>query len=73
MFFSLAFMCILHSIIEDTVTMLMFGAHLSGLLWGRLAFTFLVIWVLVKLTRPLSEGIFDRYFFTTGRQIFKES
>ena len=73
MFFSLAFMCILHSILEDTVTMLMFGAHLSGLLWGRLAFTFLVIWVLVKLTRPLSEGIFDRYFFTTGRQIFKES
>lgn len=73
MFFSLAFMCILHSIIEDTVTMAMFGAHLSGLLWGRLAFTFLVIWVLVKLTHPLSDGVFDRYFFTPGRQIFKES
>lgn len=73
MFFSLAFMSILHSIIEDTVTMVVFGAHLSGLFWGRLAFTFLVIWVLVKLTHPLSDVAFDRYFFTPVRQIFKES
>ncbi len=73
MFFSLALMSIFHSLIEDTLTMVLFGAHLSGLLWGRLVFTFLVIWALVKLTPHLSEVVFERYFFTAGRQIIQES
>ncbi len=68
MFFSLALMCIFHSLIEDTLTMVMFGAHLSGLLWGRLVFTFLIIYALVNLINRLPTGVFQRYFFTSGQQ-----
>lgn len=69
MFFSLALMSILHSIIEDTVTMIMFGAELIGLLWGRLLFTFIALFLLMKLIHSVPERIFHRYFFSPVRLV----
>ncbi len=42
-FLSMSFLCLCHSLIEDTLLMLLLGADLSGILWARLAFTFVVI------------------------------
>jgi len=63
MFFALSFMCILHSVIEDTITMLFFGADISGLLFGRLIFSFAVIFILVQIVNRLSENNFEKYLF----------
>ena len=69
MFFSLTLMSILHSLIEDTITMVMFGAELIGLLWGRLIFTFVTVFVIMKLIHSVPEKSFRRYFFSPARLV----
>ena len=44
----LAFLCLCHAIVEDTLLILIFGADLSIVLWARLAFVF-VIFSVVRL------------------------
>lgn len=46
---SLAFLGLCHSLIEDTLLILLIGADLSGILWARLAFALLVIAILARL------------------------
>jgi hypothetical protein len=41
-FTSLVFLGFCHSLIEDTLLVLLLGAHLSGVLWFRLVFAFVV-------------------------------
>jgi hypothetical protein len=62
-FFSLALMSLCHSIIEDTLLLAALGAHHSGILWGRLVFALLVVFILVKLLRNTPEKTFDRWLF----------
>jgi hypothetical protein len=62
-FFSLALMCIFHSLIEDTIVMTLMGGHLSGLLWARIAFSLLVIFLMVKVVNMLPDMVFKRYLF----------
>ncbi|MCP4751562.1 MAG: hypothetical protein GY866_11760 [Proteobacteria bacterium] len=62
-FLSLSFMGLMHSVIEDTLLMMVLGGHLSGILWGRLLFSFIAIFLLVKLLDFVSEETFDRFFF----------
>lgn len=54
-FFALTFMGLSHSLIEDTLLMLLLGADLTGILWGRLAFTTGVMWLLTLLVSVMSE------------------
>lgn len=42
-FYSLALMGLCHSLIEDTLLMMVIGAHLSGILWGRIVFALLMV------------------------------
>lgn len=48
-FYSLALMGLCHAIIEDTLLMLAMGGKITGILWGRLLFSFFVIFLLVRL------------------------
>ena len=52
-----------HSVIEDTMLMVLAGGHLSGILWGRLLFSMAATAVLVKLSGVLPEALFDRIFW----------
>ena len=61
-FFSLALLSICHSIIEDGLLMALLGGDLSGVLWARVGFALLVIFLLVKIVRRLPEATFDRWF-----------
>jgi hypothetical protein len=63
LFFSFSLMGLCHSIVEDTLLMMVIGGHLSGILWGRLAFTLLVTFLLVKAFAGVSPAFFDRFFF----------
>ncbi|MBN1220631.1 MAG: hypothetical protein JXM69_17050 [Anaerolineae bacterium] len=60
-FFSLALLSICHSFIEDTLLMMVVGGHLSGILWGRVLFSLLVIFLLVKIVQRLPEPTFSRF------------
>jgi len=63
-FYSLSLMGMSHALIEDTLLMVMIGAHHSGILWGRLVFSLLAMGVLVRLVRGMSNERFDRLFMS---------
>ena len=62
-FFAMVLMGLFHSIVEDTLLMLLLGGSLWGLLVGRLIFALLAVWLLVRLLSLISEQRFERYFF----------
>lgn len=59
-----AAICLLHlshSLIEDTILVLMLGADLSAVLWGRLFFTFIVISILTRWAKGRSPDFIQRF------------
>ncbi len=48
-FNSLALMSLSHGLIEDTLVMMALGAKLGGILWGRLLFSLIFIYIMVKV------------------------
>ena len=60
-FFSLALMGLTHSLIEDTILMMLLGGRLSGVLVWRTAFSLLVIFTLVRLLGRLPDKTFEKY------------
>lgn len=62
-FFSLSFMGLMHSMIEDTLLMIFLGGHISGVLFLRFIFAMIVIFFLVRLMRNMTDTSFNRYFF----------
>ncbi|MDX2495567.1 MAG: hypothetical protein QNK27_11450, partial [Desulfuromusa sp.] len=61
-FSSVALMGLCHSIFEDTLLLMVLGAHISGIFWGRLLFSLLMVFLLARLIKALPQSIFDRYF-----------
>lgn len=49
MFLTMGFLGLCHSVIEDTLLIVLLGADLSGILWARLTFALVVIAVLARL------------------------
>ncbi len=70
-FFSLTLMGIAHSLIEDTLLMLLLGAHLSGILWARLIFALIVVFLLYKLWAYLPSRYVDRYLYSVDTREVK--
>lgn len=65
-FFSLALMGLSHSLIEDTLLTVILGGDISGAFWGRIVFSFICVFVLVRWISRLSDEAFYRYFFRPG-------
>jgi len=61
-FLSISLMGLSHSLIEDTLLILSIGAALSGIMLGRLVFTFIVIFVLVRIIKRIPKKSFEKYF-----------
>lgn len=62
-FFSLGFMGICHSMVEDTVLMVAIGGDIFGILVLRTAFCILFVALLVRLTQFLPDRVFYRHLF----------
>ena len=62
LFGSLTLLALLHSIIEDTILLLLLGAHISGALFFRIFFAVLVTSIIIRLVKKLSTDYFERYF-----------
>lgn len=65
-FFSISLMGLSHAIVEDTLLMMSLGAHISGVLFARVIFTWTVIWVLVRIVKRMPERSFCRFLFRCG-------
>ena len=48
-YLTLCFLGLCHSLIEDTLLVMLLGAHLSAVLWGRLLFAFILMGILARL------------------------
>jgi hypothetical protein len=60
---SMALMSLSHSLIEDTMVVMIMGAHLSGIIGARLIFTLLLIFPLVQWVKRMPDGAFEKYLF----------
>jgi len=54
---------LLHSLIEDTLLILLIGADFNSIFWGRLVFSVLVIATLAATIRQLSPTFCERYLY----------
>lgn len=63
-FYSLTFMGLCHSLIEDTLLIILIGGHLSGVLWGRLIFAILAMTIIVQIVRRVPERARSAYLWT---------
>lgn len=61
-FFSLSLMGLAHGMVEDSLLMAAIGGSLWGILGARIVFSFLFIWLLVRVTSFLSEESFSNLF-----------
>jgi spore maturation protein SpmB len=62
-FASLTLMGLTHSVIEDTLLMVMLGGHLSGILFGRLIFSLLVVALLMRCLPFFPRSFVDRFLY----------
>jgi hypothetical protein len=61
-FAALVLMGLSHSLIEDTLFILAIGAHISGILFGRLFFTLIVVFIVAKILRTMPEDMLNQFF-----------
>lgn len=62
-FASLTLMGLTHSIIEDTLLMVMLGGHLSGILAARMIFSILVVALLMRVLPMLPDSFVHRFLY----------
>ncbi|MEH6588727.1 MAG: nucleoside recognition domain-containing protein [Halioglobus sp.] len=60
-FASITMLGLCHSLIEDTLLMMLMGAHLSGILWLRIVFTLLIMALLSFWLRRVDDEFIDRW------------
>lgn len=63
-FCSMGLLALCHSIIEDTLLILLIGGHLSGIFWGRMLFALVVILLISRLLRRLPSAFKFRWLYT---------
>lgn len=66
--FSLSFMNLSHSLIEDTLLMLLIGASLGAVLVGRVIFTLVIMVIIVQIVTHIPKKMFDTYFMNRWSQ-----
>lgn len=60
-FASLMMLGLCHSLVEDTLVMMLLGGHFSGVFWGRLLFSLVMTFLLGLLIKRLPQAVFERY------------
>jgi hypothetical protein len=63
LFFSITLMGLSHSLIEDTMLMIMVGAHISGVLLARIVFSLAAVAVIAGVCRRLPKSWAERFLW----------
>lgn len=61
---ALTLLCLCHSLIEDTLAMMLIGGHISGVLLARAVFSFVFMAIFSQLIRRLSDATLYRFMLT---------
>jgi hypothetical protein len=61
-FGSISLLAIGHSLIEDTLLIMLLGADLSGILYARILFSVILIAVIIHSVKSLNQTAFERFF-----------
>jgi hypothetical protein len=61
-FGSISLLAIGHSLIEDTLLIMLLGADLSGILYARILFSVILIAVIIHSVKYLNQTAFERFF-----------
>lgn len=61
-FGSLSLLALCHSLIEDTLVIMLLGADLSGILYLRLLFSLILVALIIRIVSQLQQLSFSRYF-----------
>ena len=67
-FLSVSLMGLSHSLIEDTLLMMTLGASLIGILFGRVIFTLLFMFIFIRIISIISEKTFKKYFYNLPKK-----
>lgn len=59
--YSISLLGLSHSLIEDTLLMMLIGAELSGILLGRVIFTLVIVFLMVRLVKTFSPALIERF------------
>jgi hypothetical protein len=70
-FASLTMLALCHSLIEDTLLMMLLGAHVSGIFWGRLLFTGLTLALITRWLNRRDDKFVDKWLFNRNLKIPK--
>jgi hypothetical protein len=70
-FASLTMLALAHSLIEDTLLMMLLGAHVSGIIWGRLLFTLLTLALITRWLNRHDDAFVDKWLFNENLKIPK--
>lgn len=62
-FYSLTLMGLCHSLIEDTLLLMLIGGHVSGVLWGRLILAIIAMAGIVQIVRRLPASFQNKYLW----------
>ncbi|MGE4498341.1 MAG: nucleoside recognition domain-containing protein [Deferribacterales bacterium] len=62
-FFSVSLLGLCHSLIEDTLLLMVVGGHLSGIFWGRIAFSIIVVVIIQRIIRVIKPEYFHKVLF----------
>lgn len=62
-FYSLALMSLCHSLVEDTLLMVVIGGHVSGIIWGRVIFSLISIYLLGHIVKRMPDSFFNKHLF----------
>ena len=66
-FLSICFLCLCHSLIEDTLFLMALGGHYSGIIIARLIFSILITSLIALSLRYIPKTIFECYICPTAR------
>lgn len=61
-FGSLSLLAICHSLIEDTLLIMLLGADLSGILYIRVFFSLILIMIIVRIVKNINQVMMNKYF-----------
>jgi hypothetical protein len=61
-FGSISLLAIGHSLIEDTIIIMLLGADLSGILYIRVLFSILLISLIIHGVKRLNQSVFEQFF-----------
>ena len=61
-FGSVSLLGIGHSLIEDTLLIMLLGAHLSGIFYARIIFSIILITIIIHSVKRLNQIQFERFF-----------